>query len=141
MKYLFAFLLAFAAQFSFSDSSYSQSNPDGSLLWEISGNGLSQSSYLYGTIHMVCSSDFRMSDKLKEKFSTASKIYLELDMDDPGIDMKMLQLSIMKDRKLNQIFNEKDYAKLNDFFRDSIGMPLAMFQVSEQAAAKAPTGP
>ena len=25
-----------------------------SLLWEISGNGLTESSYLYGTIHMTC---------------------------------------------------------------------------------------
>ncbi|PWT96038.1 MAG: TraB/GumN family protein [Bacteroidetes bacterium] len=129
MKYLFAFLLAYSLQFYFAENSYSQtSNPDGALLWEISGNGLSQPSYLYGTIHMVCASDFKISNTLKEKFSSASKIYLELDMDEPGIDMKMLQLSIMKDRKLNQIFNEKDYAKLNDYFRDSVGMPLTLFQ-------------
>jgi uncharacterized protein YbaP (TraB family) len=35
---------------------------------EISGNGLSKSSYLYGTIHMICGNDYFLSDKTKESF-------------------------------------------------------------------------
>lgn len=96
------------------------------LLWEISGNGLEKSSYLYGTVHMICETDFFMKDQLKEKFAATEKLYLEIDMDDPAMNIKMLQLAMLKDKKLSDFFTPEDYAKLNDFFRDSIKMPLAM---------------
>jgi len=96
------------------------------LLWKISGKDLSKSSYLYGTIHMICATDFVISDSLKSAFNRADKIYLELDMDDPTMDAKMLRLSVNKGRKLSDIFSKEDYAKLNTFFRDSVGMPLAL---------------
>jgi len=96
------------------------------LLWEISGNGLGKPSYLYGTVHMICEKDFFMKDPLKEKFSGADKLYLEVDMDDPALNMKMLQHAMLQNKKLSDFFSPEDYARLNDFFRDSIKMPLTM---------------
>lgn len=100
---------------------------DNALLWEISGNGLTQPSYLYGTVHMICRKDFLLSETLKKNFAAADKLYLEVDMDDPSMNMKMLQLSMLQGKKLSDFFNKEDYEKLNVFFRDSIGMPLTMF--------------
>lgn len=97
------------------------------LLWKISGNGLSKPSFVYGTIHMICADDFIMNEKLRQNFSATDKLYLEVDMDDPGMNMKMLQLSMLQGKKLTDFFSEEDYKKLNTFFTDSIGMPLAMF--------------
>ncbi|MBS1749051.1 MAG: TraB/GumN family protein [Bacteroidetes bacterium] len=97
---------------------------ENSLLWEITGNGLSKPSYLYGTIHIICKKDFFVSDKLKKTFAASDKIYLEIDMDDPAMNMKMLQLSVLKGKKLSDFFSGSDYNKLNDFFRDTIKMPL-----------------
>ena len=99
---------------------------ENALLWKISGKGLAQPSWLYGTIHMICAADFVISDSLKSAFRQANKIYLELDMDDPQMDAKMLRLSVNKGKKLTDIFNKEDYAKLNNFFRDTIGVPLAL---------------
>ncbi len=103
-----------------------QSDDMNNLLWEISGNGLGKPSYLYGTVHMICEKDFFITDRLKEKFGIAEKLYLEIDMDDPSMNMKMLQHAMLKDKKLSDFFTPEDYARLNDFFRDSIKMPLAM---------------
>ncbi|MGN6492545.1 MAG: TraB/GumN family protein [Agriterribacter sp.] len=97
------------------------------LLWKISGNGLTKPSYVYGTIHMICSTDFVMSEKLKQHFNSADKLYLEVDMDDPAMNMKMLQLSMLQGKKLSDFFSPEDYNKLNTFFKDSVGMPLTMF--------------
>lgn len=97
------------------------------LLWKISGNGLAKPSFIYGTIHMICAADFVMNEKLKQHFSNADKVYLEVDMDDPGMNMKMLQLSMLQGKKLNDFFTQEEYNKLNTFFKDSIGMPLTMF--------------
>ncbi|MCC6290214.1 MAG: TraB/GumN family protein [Chitinophagaceae bacterium] len=104
-----------------------QGSADNALLWEISGNGLAKPSYLYGTVHMICKKDFLMSEALKKSFAATDKLYLEIDMDDPSMNMKMLQLSMLQGKKLSDFFNKEDYEKLNVFFRDSIGMPLTMF--------------
>ena len=36
-----------------------------SLLWEISGNGIKESSYLYGTIHILCPDEYKLDKKVK----------------------------------------------------------------------------
>jgi uncharacterized protein YbaP (TraB family) len=55
---------------------------DKSLLWEISGNGLSKSSYLYGTIHMICGNDYFLSDKTKKAFTASENLVLEVNLSD-----------------------------------------------------------
>ncbi|HEX5026851.1 MAG TPA: TraB/GumN family protein [Agriterribacter sp.] len=103
-----------------------QPSADNTLLWEISGNGISSPSYLYGTIHIICAEDFKIREELKEKFKASQKLYLEIDMDDPSMNMKMMQLSMLQGKKLSDIFSDSDYHKLNIFFRDTIGMPLTL---------------
>lgn len=117
----------FAALFiqQFCNSGQAQQRYD-ALLWKISGNGFSKPSYIYGTIHMICAKDFVIDETLKQRFSTTDKVYLEVDMDDPAMNMKMLQLSMLQGKKLSDFFNKEDYSRLNTFFKDSIGMPLAM---------------
>lgn len=52
--------------------SNAQKGKTNSLLWEISGNGLQQSSYLFGTIHMICKEDFLLSETVKQKIQFQS---------------------------------------------------------------------
>jgi uncharacterized protein YbaP (TraB family) len=103
-----------------------QTTGNNALLWEISGNDLGSASYLYGTMHMICAEDFIIGEQLKEKFKASQKVYLEVDMDDPAMNMKMMQLSMLQGKKLSDIFSDSDYHKLNIFFRDTIGMPLTL---------------
>jgi len=44
-----------------------------SLLYEISGNGLSQPSYVFGTIHAICKDDFSFLKLLKVSFQHLNK--------------------------------------------------------------------
>ncbi len=97
------------------------------LLWQITGKGLTKPSYLYGTIHMICPEDFSMSDTLRSSFAKSEKIYLEIDMDDPAMTMKTLQLALMKDKSLKDLMSKEDYTRLEKFMQDSIGMPLMIF--------------
>lgn len=52
-----------------------------SLLWEISGNGLNQSSYLYGTMHVSKRIAFRLDDVFYEALDKSEVIALESDPD------------------------------------------------------------
>ena len=50
-----------------------------SLLWEISGNGLQESSYLYGTMHVSKKIAFRLDDVFFEALNASDFVALESD--------------------------------------------------------------
>ncbi len=64
----------------FTLSGYSQEK--NSLLWEISGNGLEKSSYLYGTMHVSKKIAFRLDDVFYEALDQSEMVALESD---PGL--------------------------------------------------------
>jgi uncharacterized protein len=98
---------------------------DKSLLYEISGNGLSQPSYLYGTIHMICKDDFVMNEATKQKFSETQQVYLELDMDDPKMMPEMMKSMYMTDGStIKTLLSEPDYQKVSQFFKDTLKMNI-----------------
>ncbi len=100
---------------------------DKSLLYEISGNGLSTPSYLYGTIHIICKNDFIMTEATKQKFGTSQQVYLELDMDDPSMMMEMQKNMMMTDGStLKTLMSEPDYQKVANFFKDTLKTNIGM---------------
>ena len=126
MRKLPVLFITFFVQHFFAPVATAQTDEYNALLWEISGNGISSPSYLYGTVHMICPEDFVTGKRLQEKFRSAQKVFLEVDMDDPSMNMKMMQLSLLRGKKLSDMFSDSDYNKLNVFFRDTIGMPLTL---------------
>lgn len=111
---------------------YLQSNAQrektNSLLWEISGNGLHQPSYLFGTIHMICKEDFLLTDIVKQKFASSKVVYLELDMDDPKLQATMMQQMLLPaDETLRNKFGESDFKKMDSFLKKELNMGIALF--------------
>lgn len=106
------------------------STKQNSLLWEISGNGLEEPSYLFGTIHIIGKEDYFWTDLMEEKFQETEKLVLEIDM---GKNQMMMMLSLiskmkMKDGKtLHDLLTKKEYKEVEDYFMDKMGMPLATF--------------
>ena len=100
-----------------------------SLLWKISGNGLPQPSYLFGTIHMICPQDFFMNQSTKDAFAKTNTLYLELDLADPSAPMKLMGLIQYKNgQKLSDLFDSTDYALLSRFVHDTLGADIHFFE-------------
>jgi uncharacterized protein YbaP (TraB family) len=98
---------------------------DNSLLWKISGNGLSKPSYLYGTIHITC--DAILDKNILNALDATSQLYLELDADDPDMQAQMMGDLMMKDgSKISTLLSEADYAMVSEFVKTNAGMPLSM---------------
>jgi uncharacterized protein YbaP (TraB family) len=134
MKYLviIVLLIAVISCTSSKNTTSSSTKKDGvtienALLWQVSGKNLASPSYVYGTIHMICKEDFQFSTTLKEKFRDAKEVYLEIDMDDPSMMVKMASMSIMKNHSLKDLMNEADYKFLSAYVKDSLGMPMMLF--------------
>jgi uncharacterized protein YbaP (TraB family) len=117
--------LAIAFCFALVNTANSQTSTDQSLLWEISGNGLKENSYLFGTIHMICPSDFLMDDRIKNAFEDADELIMELDMDDSEMMQKMQQSSLNPEMKnIKSAFSESDANALNEFLTANYGAGL-----------------
>lgn len=89
------------------------------LLWQITGNGLQRPSYLFGTIHMICSDDAVLSDSLKNAIQASDAVYFEVDMDNLfemlGVVRKM---KMRDDTTLADLLNKEDYEKVKKYFED-----------------------
>lgn len=106
------------------------SNPDNnSLLWEVSGKGLKEPSYLFGTFHLMCKGDILISEQLKKAINNSDKVYMELDMDDPSVMLGGLLMMNMKGgKKLKDLYTPEEYEKLSNFFKDSLHMPIGFME-------------
>ena len=99
---------------------------DNSLLWQVSGKGLKQPSYLFGTFHLMCKNDIHFSNQLTTAVNRADKVYMEIDMDDPATILGGMMLMTMKDGKtLQQLYSDADYKKIRQYFTDSLKTPLS----------------
>jgi uncharacterized protein YbaP (TraB family) len=95
------------------------------LLWKISGNGLAKPSYLYGTIHITC--DATLDERTKKAMADTEQLYLELDMDDPSMQAKMMSGMMMKDGKtLKSLVSEDDFKQIDDLLKEKIGFSAVM---------------
>ena len=100
---------------------------ENSLLWEISGNGLTQPSYLYGTMHMMCEKDFTLSEQVKKAFQNSQKLVLELDMDDAS-EKASMQKMVLSEVPLSKTLTPTEFQKLDDFLKKSVGVGAATFE-------------
>jgi len=102
---------------------------ENALLWELKATGQSKPSYLFGTIHLICPADFSLSDSLKSAFAKTQQVALEIDMDDPGMMSAMMKsMNMSGGNELKKLVTEPEYTKLSQFYKDSIGIGIAMFE-------------
>lgn len=96
-----------------------------SLLWKISGNGITEASYLYGTIHITC--DATLSQKVKDAMGKTQQLYLELDMDDETMQMQMMNHIMMKDGvTMESLTTPEDFKIVDAFLTKNIGFSAKM---------------
>ncbi|SFF08844.1 TraB/GumN family protein [Thermoflexibacter ruber] len=125
VKKIIVFLGLFMLGFFIGQHIAKAQNASSSLLWEISGKDLKQPSYLFGTFHVLCPQDLMLTEAIKSKVKASQQLVLELDMDDPNLMTEMQKSMVMSNGKtLKEYLNEKDYAVVEQFFKDSLGLPL-----------------
>lgn len=102
---------------------------DNSLLWEVSGNGLSTPSYLFGTFHLMCKDDMVFSKNFKNALSNANMLVMEIDLSDTKNTFGAMEFLKMKnDTTLKTILSQNEYNRLSTFFKDSLKMSLSFFE-------------
>jgi uncharacterized protein YbaP (TraB family) len=100
------------------------------LLWEITGNGLKKPSYIFGTMHLLCAEDARLSDNLKKAIAETEQIYFEIDLDDMNQLMSTMKYIRMNDNiKLSDLLKKEEYDRIKKYFNDNPSMiPFSMME-------------
>lgn len=102
-----------------------QAQQQSSLLWEISGKDFKQPSYVFGTFHAMCKTDFDFHDSIKAKLSRTSLLVEELDMTDASMQVKMMQ-SLASSKPMASYFPAAQFEQMNKQFQEITGVPLTM---------------
>jgi len=89
-----------------------------SLLWEISGNGLKEPSYIYGTIHFICEDDYSINEKVKKAVANADVFVAEWNFGNVD-NLKEFQNAYKSTIPLKERLSANEYEKFVDVFNQN----------------------
>lgn len=127
IRYFLSFvLIVFAFGF---EASFSQTSGPRTLFWEISGNGLEQPSYLFGTIHIMPKSQFTAYEAADEKLKESEQLVLEMNIDVPlKTQMEWAKKMMLPEGKtIPDFMDEEEYARVESYALDSLEIKKFLF--------------
>ena len=130
MKYLLIALLSLALH-----ANAQQKKNENSLLWEISGNGLQKSSYLFGTYHYAGKDFIDTMKVLNAKLNQADIIVGELIIDST-LKSRLVPFMIMMDNSLDKLLSPTEYQKVADYLKKVSGQDLKLFNIMKPATVQ-----
>jgi uncharacterized protein YbaP (TraB family) len=100
------------------------------LLWKVSGKGLKQPSYLFGTMHVLCADEAALSKDLKAAIASCDEVYFEIKLDDIGAMLGAMKYMMMNDdKRLSDVLNPGDYQKVKEYFSKHASLvPFGMLE-------------
>ena len=111
--------------------SFSVSAQYHSLCWRISGHGLSQPSYIYGTMHVSDKRVFNFGDSVNKAFNSAKSYAMELDPEKAMSPSVLSSLMMTGGNTIKKLIPDSDYHFIDSVIKGSMGMGLAMFDKME----------
>lgn len=98
-----------------------------SLLWKISGNGLDEPSFLYGTMHVGDKRAHKFKKSTLSAFESSKAYAMELDPSAVN-PLELLEMMKMKDgKKLKDLFTEEEWTELDLHFKEKYRTSIEAF--------------
>ena len=104
-----------------------ESSLPNALLWKISGDQLSSSSYIFGTIHLKDKSVFQFSDSVLPRLEACEVYAPEMDLAPEKIAPLYSKLLLPEDSTLTDIFTPDEYRMIGDVLKKKTGMDISFF--------------
>jgi uncharacterized protein YbaP (TraB family) len=121
MKHL-KIVLALSLSLMFISNTQAQTQKEeNSFLYSITGNGLKDTSYLFGTVHLQCADDFKIKDKVLNAIKSSNEICFEIDMKDPKTN-EIIMESIINGEKLSEQLDSLELIKIDSLLQSKLGM-------------------
>ena len=112
------------------------------LLYKISGNGLNTPSYIVGTYHLAPASYVDSIPGERVALEKAEQVCGELSMDEmsslEGTQKVMAAMMLPDGQSLKDVLSEEEFAKLDAFMADVMGVGLSNPMVGAQLGKMTP---
>lgn len=95
---------------------------ENALLWEITGNDLTEPSYIFGTIHLIPAEDYFFNEIMEEKLEKCKTLAMEIDINMSLADQISIVRKIMlpDNKSLSDFMTEEEYEKFSNYILDSL---------------------
>lgn len=134
-KLLLSFVLVITLA-SCSTSKQSTSAPSASLLWEVTGNGVRDTSYLFGTFHAFKGGFVDTIEPVMSRFARSTAVVGEILLTDPTVMLGMAG-SMTSKTPLKKLLSEADYKKTDSIFKWATGYGVGFYNMMKPMAAQA----
>lgn len=118
MKRITLALLVFATTVSYAQES---------LIWEVSGNGLTKKSYIMGTLKFIGEKEFYMPKKASELIKQSEIFAIEDEVDHHAQHELNTALHFPKGQTLSNVMSAEDYKKVKETFQKEFGINSSTF--------------
>ena len=96
---------------------------ENSLLWKISGNGLSEPSYLFGTYHLMNDEFLKKIKGLKKALRSSEAVVGELVMT-PELSAQLMPYMIMENTTLDSVLTPSQYDSVAAAVKENLSAPM-----------------
>lgn len=104
---------------------------ENSLFWQVTGNGLKQPSYIFGTVHIIEKKDFFMDKIVLDKLKSSQTLVLETDIElsfTQQLDL-INRLKLQSDKTIADYMTISDFENLKKYCLDTFKMSQSKFQM------------
>jgi len=116
---------------------YSQSNYPKTLLWRITGKGLTKPSYLFGTMHLNDQRLFRFDDSVYSAIEKSDGLAIEVNPDEMGAYLvNKLFDELQGGKKLEDLLTKKDFTKYKAALSRKFDKPAEQVTTSDVVKEK-----
>lgn len=105
---------------------------EGGLLWKISGNGLSQPSYLFGTFHLLDHHFIESDETILEAYKNSDAVVVETELD--SSQMMQMQMMMMMPQHINTLLDSAAYAAIDQELTAQFGQGLQQLGILKPMA-------
>jgi uncharacterized protein len=99
-----------------------------SILWEVSGNGLSTPSYLMGTLKFIGEKEFFLPKEVMTKMALCKTFAIEDQVDHKAQTQLNKAVHFPEGKSLKTELSKEDYDKLTTFFESEFKIPKSRFE-------------
>ncbi|SMG51852.1 hypothetical protein SAMN05661096_03825 [Marivirga sericea] len=97
---------------------------ENSTLWKVEHSTLEKPSYLLGTLHMMCASDFQIPEKVNIAMTAVDALVVEINLSDSA-EIQKMQASMAATKKISEELSPSQFEQLDTLVQRIVGTPLA----------------
>jgi uncharacterized protein YbaP (TraB family) len=98
-----------------------------SLLWKISGENTTTTSYLYGTIHIKDKRVLEFSDSVLTAFEKCDAFAIEVDLNPENLVLLSQRMILPDEQTLMDLFTEEEYQLIKTVVENIVGVDISLF--------------